>query len=136
MIIFKAAEKLLEKQAKLDNSLKSENWKNVQPYSDGCRLHYGVHDGKFFAYGEQDDINEIKQYCRERRMEEANNPNAYKWLGVVKWVMPKILELELMARGYPIEQMIATGELKELDKVFEKEYPEFKTTNLTLTTIK
>ena len=131
-IQMKGTQDVLREQAKLDNSLKNENWENVQEYAGGCRVVYGCQDGKLYAYGVQDDISEIIAECRRVREEEAANPNAYKWLGVRKWHMPKILELELMSRGYPIEQMIRENELSELDKLFDTEFKEFKLTNLML----
>ena len=133
MIILSGVADKAKQKAEQDNKLANEDWKNTEQYSEGCRVVYGVEGGKFFAYGEQDDLEEIKWYCRQKRMEEAANPKAFHWLGVQKWVMPKILELELMSRGFPIEQMIASGDLKELDKLFDTEFKEFKLTNLMLT---
>ena len=127
----------LELKVSLDDELKglNEDWENKELHPDGFTVVYGMQDKKMYAYAVQDDVEQIVEYCRLRRDDERSNPESYKWLGVQKWAMPSFLKFELEARGYPVQEMINSGDFKELDKVFEFEYPEFKLTNLCLTAI-
>ena len=127
----------LKLKVSMDDELKALNddWENKEVHPDGFTVVYGMQDKKMYAYAVQDDVEEIVKYCEEERKAERENPNSYKWLGVRKWVMPSFLKFELEARGYPIQQMINEGDFTDLDKVFEKEFPQFKVTNLCLTAI-
>ena len=58
------------------------------------------------------------------------------WLGTVKWILPRAIHIDLIARGYPVEDMIASGNLYEIDKYVEENCPELKTTKLLLKKLK
>lgn len=113
----------------------NENWKNQTVSQDGSIIHYGCEDGKFYAYAEWDKMAEVIADCRAIREEEAKDPNAYKWLGVQKWIMPSFIKLDLESRGVPVDEILQSGDHRELDKFFETDYKEFKLTNLSLNMI-
>ena len=127
----------MEEMISVDDELNALNddWENKEIHPDGFTVVYGMQDGKGYAYAIQDDVDQIVEYCRKEREIEAANPKAFEWLGVRKWVMPSFLKFELEARGYPVDEIINSGDLRELDKVFETEFSEFKLTNLCLTAI-
>lgn len=118
------------------NKTLTENWKNceVDPVDPKCKLYYGVDKGDTFAYAVQEDFDDYVKLAAEMRQLEFNRKESGKdsWLGKTKWILPRIIKLEMEARGYPVEDIIATGDLYEIDLFVEKNFPELKTTNLIL----
>ena len=112
----------------------TDNWKNVErdPVDPKCKLVYGVDKGETFAYAEQEDFDDYVALAAEFRALEAENKGKDSWLGKPKWILPRIVKLELMARGYPVEDIIESGDMYEIDLFVEKHFPELKTTNLML----
>ena len=104
-------------------SVNDPEWeiKEDVPNHPGCRLVYGKKDGKLFSYAQQDDLQDIIDLCEEMRMNFKPNK-----LGIIKWKMPWIIEQELLARGFPLREMQQNADHKDLDRVFEHEYPKFK----------
>ena len=118
------------------NKTLTENWKNceVDPVDPKCKLYYGVDKGDTFAYAVQEDFDDYVKLAAEMRQLEFNRKESGKdsWLGKTKWILPRIIKLEMEARGYPVEDIIATGDLYEIDLFVVKNFPELKTTNLIL----
>ena len=125
----------IKKQEQMEKSL-NENWSNKTVSTDGSVVHYGCQDGKFFAFAEWDQMVPVMEDLRVIREEEAKNPNAHKWLGGMLWIMPPFIKLDLESRGVPVDEMLQSGEHRELDPYFERDYPEFKLTNMSLINIR
>ena len=124
-----AEEKCVESEKRI-----TENWKNVEvdPQDPKCKLIYGVEHGDVFAHAAQEDFDDYIKLAAEYRMLENENKGKDSWLGKIKWIMPRIVKLEMEARGYPIDEMVREGDLYEIDCFIEKNFPELKTTNLIL----
>ena len=101
----------------------------------GCRRIIGVKDGKLYARAEQDDLHLVVEYCRELRDNEMDYRKRMNAGVKGKWIMPWIVEQELLARGWPLVEMTKNNDHSDLDRYFEYEAPEFKTTHGTLTTL-
>ena len=126
---------LLKQEALADNSLKSEDWENKEVLGDGTVVTNGCKNGELYAYASHNQIADYIDYCRQARIVEAEMLASKKdlWIGLPKWIMMDWMRLELMARGYPVDEMIAEGETKEFDKIYDTEWKEFKLTNMLLT---
>ena len=126
---------LLKLEAAADKSLKEDDWENKEVLGDGTIVTNGCKNGELYAYATHNQIADYVEYCRTAREVEAEMLASKKdlWLGLPKWIMMDWMRLELMARGYPVDEMINAGETKEFDKIYDTEWQEFKLTNLLLT---
>ena len=104
----------------------------------GCFHRYGVEDGKIVAQAFQDDLWKVVDYCKNFRdmhyTGAKKTPGKGAW-SMSKWAMPWIVEQELLARGWPLVEMLKKRDHSDLDRYFEYEAPEFKLTPATLTTL-
>ena len=120
----------------LEEGLKTltENWRNSEPDREdpNCILHYGVDKGEVFGYCEQTDIADYLEYAQYLRDNEIKIGSKDLPFGKIKWVMPRIIKLEMMSRGYPVDEIVSSGDLYEIDVFIEKNFPSLKTTNLIL----
>ena len=114
----------------------NDNWETMEMHPGGFKIVMGMKDGAMYSYGIQDDYEQIVELCAEYRKMEADNPKAYSGIGVVKWKLPAVVKFELEARGWPVDEMVSENALSELDRVIELEFPELKTTNLSLIPLK
>ena len=107
------------------------------PDHPGCRIRIWKEDGKISSRAEQDDLQDIKDWCEELRGNwPADKQQAIKMATgrmIGKWKMPWIIEQELLARGFPLKDMQRSGDQSDLDRVFEWEYPAFKTVPFAIT---
>ena len=115
------------------NSL-SDDWHNVEADREdpNCKIHYGVAGGKLFGYCEQSDMNNYLEYARHLRENEFKLGKKDLPFGKLKWIMPRAVKLEMMARGYPIDEIMESGDMYEIDIFIEKHFPELKATSLIL----
>lgn len=120
----------------IDDGLKSleENWTNREADKEdpGCVLVYGVDKGETFAYVMQKDIHDYYEYAALLRENEAKLGKKDLPFGKIKWVMPKAIKLEMMSRGYPVDEILMSGDTYEIDVFIEQHFPQLKTTNLIL----
>lgn len=112
----------------------TDNWENceIDPVDPKCKLYYGVDKGETYAYAVQEDFADYIALAAEFRQLEAEGKHKDSWLGKPKWILPRIIKLEMEARGYPIEDIMESGDLYEIDLFVEKHFPQLKTTNLIL----
>lgn len=117
----------------MKKSMESD-WENreVDKIDPNCIIVYGVKDKKAYGYAIQKDFDEYKRLARYMRELEGDGSGKDSWLGKVKWILPRAIHIDLLARGYPVEDMIASGVLYEIDKYVEENCPELKTTKLIL----
>ena len=126
----KTAEMLIDEGTRELN----KNWENIEvdSYDPKCKLVYGVQDGKAYGYAVQEDFDDYVKYAKELRDMEGSLGKKDLWLGKIKWILPRAIHLDLIARGYPIQEMQESGDLYEIDCYVEDNCPELKTTKLFL----
>ena len=110
------------------------DWENreVDSIDPNCVIVYGVKDGAAYGYAIQKDFDEYKRLARYMRELEGNGAGKDAWLGKIKWILPRAIHIDLIARGYPVEEMKQTGDFSEIDAYVEDHCPELKTTKLFL----
>ena len=98
--------------------------------------HYGVEDMKMFAYCKQYGIDIFKEFCKACREAEAESTKGltYDKVNKVEYVtpfkIPYIIKMNLMAEGYPVDEMMQQRDgVTLLARAIVKKYPEFMTTN-------
>ena len=117
----------------MKKSMESD-WENreVDRVDPNCIIVYGVKDGAAYGYAIQKDFDEYKRLARYMRELEGDGAGKDSWLGKVKWILPRAIHIDLIARGYPVEEMIKSGNFEEIDAYVEDTCPELKTTKLFL----
>ena len=127
-------------QNAIDDGLKNlkEDWENreVDSKDPNCEIVYGVADGKVYGYAIQKDFDGYKQLAAYMRQLEGDGTSHDSWLGKPKWILPRAIEIDLTARGYPLQEIIESGNTKEIDHYVEDNCPELKTTKLYLKALK
>ena len=115
------------------NSL-SNDWHNKEADKEdpNCILHYGVSGGEVFGYCEQRDMDNYLNYAQHLRENEFKIGKKDLPFGKLKWIMPRAVKLEMKARGWPVDEILETGDLYEIDVFIEKHFPELKATSLIL----
>ena len=118
----------LDKETKALN----ENWSFTESHPDGFKVTYAMQDGKIVAWGTQEDLGDYLELCALKRQAESENPNYLSKAMIQKWILPPVIKFDLEARGYPVDEMLKTGDTYELDVIIEDQYPLLKCTNLIL----
>ena len=110
------------------------DWENreVDKMDPSCIIVYGVKDKRAYGYAIQKDFDDYKRLARYMRELEGNGAGKDSWLGKPKWILPRAIYIDLIARGYPVEEMQHTGDFSEIDAYVEDNCPELKTTKLFL----
>ena len=117
-----------------DRSLK-ENWENVErhPNDPNCIIRYGVDKGEVYGCAIQLDIDEYVELAKLKRELEKDNPkNHDNNPFLATFGLPTSVRMELEARGFPIQDMITSGDFTEIHGIIEREYPYLKWTNVLL----
>lgn len=111
-----------------------EDWENRfrDDEDPNCELVYGVKNGKAYGYALQHDFEEYKKLAKYLRELEKDGSQKDSWLGTMKWVLPRAIMIDLEARGYPISEIMASGDFSDIDHYVEDNCPELKTTKLML----
>ena len=93
-------------------------------------VHYGCYDGQPKGYVVAYGLDFFKEMCKAHR--EAEDPGMIaKGAWLRPFMLPHFLKIELMSRGYPVDDMLTNNNgIRELANVVSNEYPEFMTTNL------
>lgn len=117
----------------LKKSMESD-WENreVDKVDPNCIIVYGVKDGAAYGYAIQKDFDDYKRLAAYMRQLEGDGSAKDSWLGTIKWILPRAIHIDLIARGYPVEEMIQSGNLEEIDAYVEDNCKELKTTKLFL----
>ena len=110
------------------------DWENreVDRVDPNCIIVYGVKDGAAYGYAIQKDFDDYKRLARYMRELEGDGTGHDSWLGKPKWILPRAIYIDLIARGYPVEEMKQTGNFEEIDAYVEDNCKELKTTKLFL----
>ena len=114
-----------------NKSLK-ENWENKERDSvdPKCILVYGVKDGQVYGGCIQEDFNDYIELAKLKREIEKDNPkNNDNNPFMPIFGLPRAIELDLTFRGYPMEEMKAHGDYRELYHMLDTELKAFKWTN-------
>ena len=125
-------------KAMIESGLKSlsENWENVERdnIDPNCIIRYGVDKGEVFGQAIQTDIEDYIELARLKREIETENPkNNDNNPFLPTFGLPRAVKLDLEARGFPVDEMIQSGDFKEIHGIIEKEFPQLKWTNVILT---
>lgn len=112
----------------------AEDWVNteVSPRDPNCVYHYGVQRGNLFGRVVQKDYDNYVKLAQEYRDLEKEG-QIKDWFGKLAFILPESVSIDIVARGYPLSDMQATGDYTELYPYIENHVPELKTTNLKLT---
>ena len=132
-IISKLQDMAAEAIALGEKNLK-DDWLNheVSPRDPNCVYHYGVQRGNLTGWVEQRDYPKYVELAQEYRDLEATG-EIKDWFGKLAFVLPESVSIDIVARGYPLQEMHATGDFSEMYEYIEKFVPELKTTKLKLT---
>ena len=94
-------------------------------------VHYGVSDGKAYAYISQYGLDAIKEYCKACREAEVDKIRANASM-ISPFALPAFARVDMIAEGIPVDEMLHDGKLiRELANMVYARYPEFMKTNLT-----
>ena len=93
-------------------------------------IHYGVKDGAAYAYVVQYGHDAIIEYCKACREAEVDNLRVNAAM-LRAFVLPQAIRMDLIAAGWPVDEMVNSGNNRELANHIAKSYPEYLTTNLT-----
>lgn len=96
------------------------------------RLVYGVEDGKPFAYTYEFGIDYLKEVCKAEREAHRETQLAGK-VGNLSMIrpfrLPKTLEMEMLHRGYDLNDMKKNRELRKAANIVAREFPHFMCVN-------
>ena len=95
-------------------------------------IHYGIQDGKMYAYIRQYGLETFKEYCkacRESEAELSTSQRANKSM-IRPYALPAAIEMELLARGYDRRELQSGDNVRKVAKIVQTEWPYLMTTNL------
>ena len=103
------------------------------PFCYGCEgtgtwyiLYYGMKDGHMFAYADEYGVDFIKEYCKDSREAYQQQQLTGKIPdAIMPFVVPKVLEFELIGRGYHPEQFYSGKHMRQIANIIAREYPAF-----------
>ena len=112
-----------------------ENWENVyvHPHDSNCIIRYGVDKGEVYGQAIQTNMDDYITLAKLKREAEIDNPkNHDNNPFLVAFGLPTSIKLDLEARGFPINDMVESGDFTEIHGIIETEYPYLKWTNVIL----
>ena len=117
-----------------NKSLK-DNWENTErhPHDKNCIIKYGVDKGEVYGQVIQLDMEEYIELARLKREIELDNPkNNDNNPFLPTFGLPMAIRMELEARGFPLQEMMNSGDFTEINGIIEREYSYLKWTNVIL----
>ena len=150
-----ADEQIIAEMIKHGEKTLGENWENYEhthcekchgtglaqpgsedPHCVGCEgtgiwftLYYGISDGVPYAYTEEYGIDFLKDTCKEYRSAHTQMQLSGKtYTNLRPYLLPKTLEMELMARGYNPRSDDPEEKVAIMNLVAQ-EYPDFMCVN-------
>ena len=93
-------------------------------------LVYGVQDGIAYAKVVQNGMQAIMDVCKAKR--ERETKQWVKQAGKEVFMIPNSARLELIAKGYPVDEWEKAGDMRSYAKAVQRYFPAFMTTNLVI----